>query len=169
MNAWVRLITAISIDLIIRIVIDPQHWSPDILIIAIVYLTMTCPVGEAYFMAFSSGLVWDLIFFDILGMHAVLFLLASVSAAQLRTIIWGQYAVSRLLLGFIFSGGVRFFEMIFWLSSTDLKIPVETAQHYIVTGAIVTGFAFMLIPWSTRSLPQRTEQGIKVYGRRAEI
>lgn len=169
MNAWVRLFTVLFIDIIIRIVFDLQHWSPDFLVIAVVYITMTSPVGEAYFMAFLSGLVWDLIFLDMFGMHAILFLSASMCAARLRTLIWGQYAVSRLFMGFIFSGGVRFFEVLFWLSSSDLRTPVEIAQQYIISGAIVTGVVFMLIPWNMRRVQTRTEQGIRVYGNRAEI
>lgn len=174
MNAWVRLIIAFLIDILIRILFNPfgifadnsAHWCPDLLLITVVYITMTKPVGEAYFMAFFSGLVWDAVFLDIFGLHALLFLLASISASRLRSLIWGQYAISRLFLGVIFSGGVRFFEVIFWLSSSlDQALPVHVAQQYILSGAIVSGVVFMMIPWAVKTVSNRTGQGVQMYGR----
>lgn len=165
MNSWVRLILAFIVDLLIRLVFDLGDWSPDLLLITIVFLTMTRPVGEAYFMAFISGLLWDAVFLDLIGMHAILFLVVSVCAAQLRSLIWGQYAVSRLFLGVLFSGSTRFFEVIFWLSALDYEVPVEVSQQYIVTGAVVSGIVFMLIPWASRAVPQQTGKDVAVFGR----
>lgn len=165
MNAWVRLLLALFIDLLIRSVFNLQQWSPDIVVITLVYLTMTRPAGEAYFMAFLCGLVWDAVFLDLLGMHSILFLLASVGAVRLRTLIWGQYAVSRLILGFIFSGGVRFFEVIFWLSTLDYDVQIQASQQYVFYGAVVSGLLFMFIPWNRRSVSQKTEEGVLMYGR----
>lgn len=178
MNAWVRLLIALLIDIFFRVVINPfgvfagnpGYWCPDLLLITIVYITMTKPVGEAYVMAFLSGLVWDAIFLDLFGLHALLFLLASICTSRLRSLIWGQYAISRLFLGVIFSGSVRFFEVIFWLSSSlDQEIPVSAAQRYIVSGAIVSGILFMLIPWAVKTVTHRTGQGVQVYGRHMTV
>jgi rod shape-determining protein MreD len=175
MNAWLRILIACLVDLLIRIIFNPfglfaatpAHWAPDLLLITIVYITMTKPIGEAYFIAFLSGLVWDAVFLEVLfGTHALLFLTASICASRLRSLIWGQYAVSRLFLGVIFSGSVRFFEVIFWLSSSlEQDIPVSVAQHYILSGSITSGLVFMLIPWAVKTVSQRTGRGVQMYGR----
>ena len=165
MNAWIWLLIALVVDLLIRILCNFGVWSPDILLITLIYLSMTRPVGEAFFMAFLSGLLWDTFFLDILGMHAMLFLLAVMGAAKLRSLIWGQYAVSRLLLGVFFSGTVRFAEVIFWLSMLDYEMPVSVPQRYIITGAVVTGLVFMLNPLQSRTVSGREIQEINVFGR----
>ncbi len=169
MNAWVRLILAFFIDISIRVFLMPGEWAPDLLLITIVYITMTRPVGEAYFMAFISGLIWDILFLDLLGMHAILYLIASMCAAKLRALIWGQYAISRLILGVLFSGAVRFLEVIFWLSAFDFGMPAAISQQYIAAGAVVTGIVFMLIPWVARTAPQRTGSDVPVFGRDVAI
>lgn len=153
MNAWVRLLGALLFDALFRILFDLGSWTPDLLLLAIIYITMTRPLGEAYFMAFLSGIVWDAMFLDIIGTHAFLFVMTALLVSRLRMLIWGQYAISRLFLGFLFSGIVRFGEVIFWLSILEYELPIEVPKNYILHGALVTGFVFLCIPWQMHIHP----------------
>lgn len=153
MNPWFRVMGAFGLDILIRILFDPGEWTPDLLLIAIVYAAMTRPPGEAYFIAFAMGLLWDALYVEIPATHAFLFVIAAMIAARLRALVWGQYAITRLLLGFGFSAVVRFGEVIFWLSILDYEVPLDMPRRYILGGAAATGLLFLAIPWTVERKP----------------
>jgi len=160
MKYWAIVISAYLADIAIRVFIQPREWSPDLLLLAILYVTLSAPLGEAYFIALVSGLFWDGAFLDFYGMHSFLFVLAAMLTARLRPLLWVQYAVSRLLLGFLLSALVRFGETIFWLSNMEHPLPLAWPQRYILAGALASGICFMLFPWRSRpiSLARKSPQ-----------
>lgn len=163
MNTWIILFSAYLADLAVRILFDPGAWSPDILLLSIGYITLTSPLGEAYFMAFLAGMLWDGTFLDFMGMHSFLFVLATMLIARFRSLLWAQYAISRLFIGFILAGMVRFGETIFWLSNMGYEIPVHIPQGYVLKGAIITGICFMLCPWPSRPIRLSTKSPQTVF------
>jgi rod shape-determining protein MreD len=148
---------ALFTDILIRTFFNLENWSPDILLIAVLYIGLTRPMGEAYLLAFFAGLVWDIVYLDITGLHAFLFVLATMIIGKLRRVFWAQYAISRLFMGFVLSCLVRFGEVMFWLSNLDTKVPVEMAKEYILFGPIVTGFVFLFF-FPTRVKPLEISQ-----------
>lgn len=155
----VTLIGLISFfaDLLIRQFLPLGVWSPDILLMAVLYVGLTHPLGEAYVLAFFMGLLWDTVYLDITGLHSFLFILATMIIAKLRRVFWAQYAISRLLMGFALSCLVRFGEVMFWLSNLDGRIPVAMSKHYILYGPIITGLCFFFF-FPTRSKPLEISQ-----------
>ncbi len=152
------VLAAFFADLSIRIVFDLGGWSPDLLLLSILYLSLICPLGEAYTLAFLAGLCWDAAFMDVMGTHAFLFVLAAMLAIKMRMVFGAHYAVSRLVMGILIGAMVRFGEVIIWLSHLDSEIPVSMPRQYILAGSIVTGVIFSLLPWRTRPvrLPSRS-------------
>lgn len=148
------------LDLLVRVVFNGGIWSPDILLLAVVYVTLTRPAGEAYCLSFAAGLAWDAVYLDVLGLHSFLYVLAGMSLIRLRKMLLAQYAVSRLLIGSLACGLVRFGEVIFWLSNLDYDIPVSLPQRYVLAGVLATGLVFALTPWPRRPvrLPRRSPQ-----------
>ncbi|MBD3267596.1 rod shape-determining protein MreD [bacterium] len=154
-------ITALFMDIAIRTFLDLGVWSPDLLLMAILYLGLTRPLGEAYLLAFFLGLAWDIIYLDITGLHGFLFVLATMMTGKLRRLFWAQYAISRLFIGFVVTCLVRFGEIMFWLSNLDTKVPVSMPERYILYGPIVTGICFLFFfPMRVKPLEisQRTPQ-----------
>ncbi|MDX9752849.1 MAG: rod shape-determining protein MreD [bacterium] len=150
-------LTSFFIDLLIRQFSPFGVWNPDILLIAVMYIGLTRPLGEAYVLAFCVGLLWDTVYLDIPGMHSFLFILATMIIGKMRRVFWAQYAVSRLLMGFSLSCLVRFGEVMFWLSNLDGKIPVVLSKHYILYGPLITGLCFFFF-FPTRSKPLEISQ-----------
>lgn len=146
------VLAAFLLDATIRTSFTLGVWSPDLLLLAALYLTLRRPLGEAYVLAFFAGLAWDILLMDPLGMHAFLFVLAAMFTAKLKTVLWARYAISRFLIGFAVCMMVRFGEVIFWLSDHGYDEPILIAQQYILHGAIVTAICFALTPWRTNPI-----------------
>ncbi len=160
--AWILAVVVFFLDISLRIFFGLGPASPDILLLALLYITLKYPVGEAYCIAFLSGFSWDTVFMDNLGLHSFLFVIAAMITVRLCRLIWVQYAISRLVIGAAACGLVRFGEVIFWLSNLDQNAPIYMPERYIITGAIVTGVIFFLMPWRTTpiNLPRRNPQTI---------
>lgn len=145
-------------DLAARAFFGLSGYNPDLLLLALIYITLIRPVGEAYCIAFVAGFCWDAAFLDHMGLHSFLFVLAAMVTARLRQLFWAQYAVSRLVIGVLVCGLVRFGEVIYWLSNLDNDVPISMPQRYVLSGAIVTGALFFLLPWYSKpiDLPRRS-------------
>ncbi len=152
MRIWPRFLFVYFLDLLIRILFGLGPWNPDLFLLFLIYATYTCPLGEAFFLAFLGGILWDGAFLDFIGMHSCLFVCAAMITSKLRPLLWPQYAISRLILGVFLSAVVRFGETIFWLSYLDYEIPFASPQQYILAGAVVTGLCFMFYPWQSRPI-----------------
>ncbi|RJP32811.1 MAG: rod shape-determining protein MreD [Candidatus Omnitrophota bacterium] len=155
-------------DLIVRIVLNPGAWSPDLLLLSVLYITLNRPLGEAYLYAFLAGLCWDSVFFEIPGTHSLLFILAAMITAKLRLVIWAQFSISRLVIGVLAVVFVRFGEVIFWLSYLEYEIPLILPYKYILYGSIVTGICFMIYPMlflPIQSILQKNTQPMIFLGR----
>ncbi|HXK94071.1 MAG TPA: rod shape-determining protein MreD [bacterium] len=152
------LLAGFFLDLLARVAFNAGIWSPDLLLLAVVYVTLTRPLGEAYCWAFAAGLAWDAVYLDVLGLHSFLYGLAGMSLVRIRKMFLAQYALSRLLIGSLAGGLVRFGEVIFWLSNLDYEIPVSWPQRYVLAGLLATGLGFALTPWPRRPvrLPRRS-------------
>ncbi len=168
MRFMLILVTAFFTDLLIRILFDPGRWSPDLLLLSVLYISLNRPLGEAYLYAFLAGVLWDGAFYEIQGTHALLFVLTTMIIARLRLLIWAQFSLSRLLLGILACIFVRFGEVIFWLSYLEYDIPVTLAYRYVLSGAVITGICFMLYPLffsPFQSMMQRNSQPMVLLGR----
>lgn len=144
---WITL--AFVLDVSLRVMMAPGNWQPDIVLVALLYVSLRNPLGEAYVMSFLFGLAWDIAFMDPLGMHAFLFLLATMLTHRVGSVLWAQYAISRFAIGLVMCMLVRFGEVIFWLSNLRYEVPIGLPQAYILCGAITTGIVFALVPWRT--------------------
>lgn len=131
----------------LRALVNLDPWTPDILLISITYIALTRPQGEAYVMAFAAGLVWDVALLDHIGSHSLLFIAAVAATTKIKSLLWAQYAVSRLVIGYAITVLVRFGEVIFWLSFLGNSIPFASSERYILWGPVVTGVLFALMPW----------------------
>ncbi|MDP8246111.1 MAG: rod shape-determining protein MreD [Candidatus Hinthialibacter antarcticus] len=131
----------------LRALLSLDPWTPDILLMAVAYLALTRPRGEAYVMAFAAGLLWDLALLDHIGSHSLLYIAAVAAAVKMKSILWAQYAVSRLVMGYVLTVFVRFGEVIFWLSFLGNEIPFSYSEYYILWGPLVTGVLFAIVPW----------------------
>jgi rod shape-determining protein MreD len=148
---------ALLTDIFVRTFFDLGLWNPDLLLIAILYIGLTRPLGEAYAIAFGFGLIWDIIYVDITGLHAFLFVLACMIIGKLRRVFWAQYAISRLFMGLVLCCLVRFGEIMFWLSNLDTNVPVSMPKQYIIYGSIITGLCFFFF-FPTRLKPLHISQ-----------
>lgn len=162
MNVWLMVTLVFIIDILLRSMLQFGAWTPDLILLALAYITLTHPLGLAYTMSFLFGLAWDGAFYDTMGLHALLFTLAAMMIARLKNILWAQYAISRFAIGFLACGFVRFGEVMYWLSNMDHQVPFEIARNYVLLGALVTGTAFYFVVWKPKPLriPQRTPQVI---------
>ncbi len=162
MTRWLAVIGIFFIDLALRIFFGLGSSSPDLLLLSLIYITLNRPVGEAYCLAFAAGFCWDAVFLDQMGLHAFLYVFAVMITARLCKILWAQYAVSRLVMGVLICGLVRFGEVIFWLSNLDNDVPIAMPERYVLSGAIITGVVFFLLPWYTKpiNIPRRSPQTI---------
>jgi rod shape-determining protein MreD len=152
LTSLLLVLAAFFFDAALRTFLTLGLWSPDLLLLAVLYLTLRRPLGEAYVLAFFAGLAWDLLLMDPLGMHAFLFVLAAMFTAKLKTLLWARYAIARFVIGFLVCSLVRFGEVIFWLSDHGYDDPVLIAQQYILYGALVTGACFAMAPWRTKPI-----------------
>lgn len=159
---WVIVGVVFFFDLLARIFLGLGYYSPDLLLLALIYVALLRPVGEAYCLAFAAGFCWDAVFLDHMGLHSFLFVLAVMLTARLRKLLWAQYAVSRLVMGILVCGLVRFGEVIFWLSNLDNETPISMSQRYVVSGALITGLFFFILPWYSKpiDIPRRNPQTI---------
>lgn len=157
---WIVVVAVFLVDIATRIFFQLGWYSPDLLLLALVYVTLLRPVGEAYCIAFVAGFVWDAVFLDHAGLHSFLFVIAVMFTARLRQLLWAQYAVSRLVMGILVCVLVRFGEVIYWLSNLDNAVPISMPQHYILSGAITTGLFFFILPWYSKpiDIPRRSPQ-----------
>ena len=142
------------LDLLARVVFNGGIWSPDILLLAIVYVTLTRPLGEAYCLAFAAGLAWDAVYLDVLGLHSFLYVLAGMSLIRLRKMLLAQYAVSRLLIGSLACGLVRFGEL---LLASNLDYDPGRLERNVLAGA-ATGLARWPWPLPARAAARRSPQ-----------
>lgn len=147
MTPWIMLTFIMLLDLSLRVLLGLGNWSPDLLLLGIIYMSINFPLGQAYTMAFVFGLLWDAAYLDNMGLHSLLFILAVMGSNKMRQFIWAQYAVSRFVLGFVLSGTVRFGEVIYWLSNIDHRVLYDAAQNYVLSGALVTGLCFFIVSW----------------------
>lgn len=150
---WLTLLFgALLTDLVLREVFLFEDLAPDVLLCGVLFLTLRRPLGEAYTLAFISGMVWDVIYLDPLGMHAFLFVGAAMITTQLKTILWARFVISRFFIGFLMSAAVRFGEVIFWLSIPGNEVPLAVIQGYIISGALTTGVLLACIPWQSKPI-----------------
>lgn len=153
-------VIAYFLDLSMRTLFVLGPWTPDILLLAVGYTALTRPRGEAYALAFIAGLAWDATLLDHIGLHSILYLFAVAFTVKLRSLLWAQYAVSRLVIGFLVCMSVRFGEVILWLSFLGYEVPLAASEQYIVWGPLVTGLLFAATPWRPApiQLSSRTPQ-----------
>ena len=135
-------LVAFVLDTLVRIFFQFGSWSPDLLLISILYVGLTRPLGEAYGIAFLFGLLWDVAYLDITGLHAFLFVVSTLIIGKLRRVFWAQYSISRLFMGFMLCSLVRFGEIMFWLSNQEGQVSIWVPKEYILNGAIVTALCF---------------------------
>ena len=150
MRYWLWMTGILFGDLSIRIFFNLGIWSPDIVLLAVIYSALTRPLGEAFLMAFVMGIFWDAVFVDLMGMHSCLYLLAVMIVARIRVLFWAQFSISRLFIGMLVCGLVRFGEVIFWLSNfNNTGVSIQKMEAYILSGAVTAGVCFYLFPWSS--------------------
>ncbi len=157
MKYWLQMTGIFLGDLSIRIFFNWGIWTPDIVLLAVIYSALTRPMGEAYLLAFIMGIFWDAVNVDLMGMHSCLYLLMVMIVARIRVLFWAQFSISRLFIGMLLCGLVRFGEVIFWLSNFNTGVSIQQMEAYILAGAIVAGICFYLFPWSSPpiQLPER--------------
>ncbi|MBN2327498.1 MAG: rod shape-determining protein MreD [Candidatus Omnitrophica bacterium] len=159
---WIIVAAVLLLDISLRIFTGLGRFTPDLLLLALVYATLVRPLGEIYCLAFAAGVCWDVIFLDSLGLHSFLFILAVMFTSRLRQILWAHYAISRLVMGFSICGLVRFGEVIFWLSNLDKDVPVSMPEQYITSGAVISGLVFLFLPLYSKPIriPRRSPQTV---------
>ncbi len=136
-----------AVNLSLWAIFTANPWAPDLLLLAILYIALTRPRGEAYVIAFCAGLLWDATLLDQMGSHSLLFIAAVAAASKMRSILWAQYAISRLVMGYTLTMAIRFGEVIFWLSFLGNEVPFSSPERYVLWGPVVTGALFALLPW----------------------
>jgi len=161
-SIWLAIVAVFLLDISLRIFLRLGVWSPDLLLLSLLYVAFIRPLGEAFCMAFLAGFCWDAVYLDHMGLHPFLFVLAVMVTARLCKFLWAQYAVSRLLMGFLACGLVRFGEVIYWLSNLDYNVPISLPERYIISGALISGVVFFLTPWYSKPihLPRRNPQTV---------
>lgn len=162
MKTWIIVAAVLLLDIAVRIFLGLGRFTPDLLLLSLIYAALLRPLGEIYCLAFAAGLCWDVIYLDPLGLHSFLFVMAVMFTARLRQILWAHYAVSRLVMGLVICGLVRFGEVIFWLSNLDKDVPVSMPEQYITSGAVISGLVFLFLPLYSKPIhiPRRSPQTI---------
>ncbi|MGI6458394.1 MAG: rod shape-determining protein MreD [bacterium] len=164
MNIWLKSVLIILLDITLRILLQEYVWVPDLMLIFLAYLTLSDQISQAYKIAFTLGLAWDGMFFDYMGLHSFLFITGVYFTSKLKAWIWAQYFISRLFLGLLLSGGMRFAEVLFWLSFDPVRVSLELIYYYIAGGALLTGLTFLFITWNPR--PVKIANRVVVFGER---
>ncbi|MBI1390821.1 MAG: rod shape-determining protein MreD [bacterium] len=146
MASFLILAVSLMVDLSIRVFPQLGVYTPDVLLLGVIYLALRRPMGEAYLAAFLAGIAFDAVLWDHIGLHSLLYVLAAAGVLKLRTWLWAQYAISRWLIAYIIVMGVRFGEVIMWLSYLGYEVPLSF-ERYVLWGPVVSGLLFAMVPW----------------------